>query len=73
MTVAANFLALYTLIGKGDHVICQHPTYQQLYSVPASLGAEVDLWRTTPEGKWQLSISVLKSLIKPNTKMIIVK
>src|SRR6266487_2746282 len=38
--ISANFLLLYTLIDPGDHVVCMHPTYQQLYTVPTSLGAE---------------------------------
>ncbi|KAJ5093511.1 aminotransferase [Penicillium angulare] len=69
--IQANFLALYTNIGPGDHVICHYPTYQQLYSVPESLGAEVSLWKTSAETGWQLDLTELKSLIKPNTKLII--
>src|SRR4051794_32109621 len=41
--IAANHLVFYSLVGPGDHVVCHYPTYQQLYSVPASLGARVDL------------------------------
>lgn len=70
--IAANFLVLYTLIGPGDHVICVHPTYKQLYSVPASLGAEVSLWKLKKHKKYIPSIDDLKALIKPNTKMIII-
>ncbi|KAJ6781865.1 hypothetical protein PWT90_06522 [Aphanocladium album] len=43
--IGANFLTLFSLLGPGDHVICIYPTYQQLYSVPESLGAEVSLWK----------------------------
>jgi len=71
--IAANFLLLYTLVGPGDHVVCHHPTYQQLYSVPATLGAEVSLWKATPEKQWMLEIDVLKGLLKTNTKLIIIK
>ena len=70
--IAANMTAFYALIGKGDHVICHYPTYQQLYEVPRSLGAEVDFWIAREEKKWQLDIEELKSLIRPNTKMIII-
>ncbi|KAK5019873.1 pyridoxal phosphate-dependent transferase [Cryomyces antarcticus] len=69
--IAANFLLLYSLVGPGDHVICHHPTYQQLYSVPTSLGAEVDLWRAKPENDWIPSVEELKGLIKSNTKLIV--
>lgn len=71
--IGANFAVLYSLIGRGDHVICQHPTYQQLYSVPESLGADLQLWRTSPEKGWELDLGILKSMIKPRTKMIILK
>jgi aspartate/methionine/tyrosine aminotransferase len=70
--IAANFLLLYTLIGPGDHVICVHPTYQQLYSVPASLGAEVSLWKLRKERNYIPDIEDLRPLIKENTKMIII-
>ena len=71
--IAANFLVLYSLISKGDHVICQYPTYQQLYSVPASLGAEVSLWKADEAKSWQLDIAELKRLIRSTTKMIVIK
>ena len=71
--ILANFILLYTLVGPGDHVICHYPTYQQLYSVPASLGAEVSLWRSREEDGWKLDVEELESLIRPNTKLIILK
>ncbi|GCB17771.1 fatty acid transporter protein [Aspergillus awamori] len=69
--IQANFLLLYTLVGPGDHVICHYPTYQQLYSVPESLGAEVSLWKAKEADNWRLDLNELKSLIRPNTKLII--
>jgi aspartate/methionine/tyrosine aminotransferase len=71
--IQANFLLYYTLIAPGDHVICHYPTYQQLYSVPESLGAEVSLWKAKEEDGWKLDLNELENLIKPNTKMIILK
>jgi len=70
--IAANHLVFYSLISQGDHVICQYPTYEQLYQVPASFGAEVSLWKADPTKKWQLDIEELKSLIRPETKMIVI-
>ncbi|KAF2755070.1 PLP-dependent transferase [Pseudovirgaria hyperparasitica] len=69
--IAANYLFLVSHVGPGDHVICHYPTYQQLYSVPASLGAEVDLWKSDPDNEWVPDIEQLKLLVKPNTKLII--
>lgn len=71
--IGANHLVFYSHVGPGDHVIVHHPTYQQLYAVPASLGAEVDLWEAKPEDNWAPSIEELKALVKPNTKMIVIK
>ncbi len=71
--IAANYLVLYSLIGPGDNVVCHWPTYQQLSSVPESLGATVDLWRASEEKNWLPDIEELKRLIRPNTKLIIIK
>ncbi|GAB1208077.1 hypothetical protein APSETT445_006816 [Aspergillus pseudonomiae] len=69
----ANFIVLFALIGPGDHVIVQYPTYQQLYSLPASLGAQVSLWKAKENDNWKLDIEELERLIQPNTKMIVLK
>ncbi|KIW07375.1 uncharacterized protein PV09_02220 [Verruconis gallopava] len=69
--IAANHLVFYALVGPGDHVICHYPTYQQLYAVPASLGAEVSLWKASFDKKWIPSLDELKSLIRENTKLIV--
>ncbi|KAK5090661.1 hypothetical protein LTR05_000836 [Lithohypha guttulata] len=69
--IVANFLVLYSLVGPEDHVICQYPTYEQLYQVPASLGAEVSLWKMDPSSKWKLDLEELKNMIKDNTKLIV--
>ena len=39
--IGANFLLLYSLIEAKDEVVSVFPTYQQLYSIPESFGAEV--------------------------------
>ncbi|QSZ32404.1 hypothetical protein DSL72_001978 [Monilinia vaccinii-corymbosi] len=70
--IEGNFLLLYTLIGPGDHVVCVHPTHQQLCSVPQSLGAEVSLWKLRKGKKYIPDLEELKGLVKENTKMIIV-
>lgn len=66
----ANFLVLYTLIEPGDHVISLYPSYQQLYDIPASLGAQVDYWTIREELGWLPDLEELRQLIRPNTKMI---
>lgn len=66
----ANLLALYALIEPGDHVISLYPTYQQLYDIPRSMGAEVDFWEACEEAGWVPDLDKLRAMIRPDTKMI---
>lgn len=70
--IAANFLVYYSLVGPEDHVICVHPTYNQLHSVPKMFGAEVDFLRLKEEDGYVPNINTLKSILKKNTKLIII-
>jgi aspartate/methionine/tyrosine aminotransferase len=67
--ISANYLVMYSLIGPGDHVVCVYPTYQQLYTVPRSLGADVSLWKLQPENNFALDVAELQALIQSNTKV----
>lgn len=69
----ANFIVFFALVGPGDHVIVQNPTYPQLYSLPSGLGAEVSLWQASESNHWKLDLDELERLIQPNTKMIVLK
>jgi aspartate/methionine/tyrosine aminotransferase len=66
----ANHLALYALLNPGDHVISEYPSYQQLYDIPKSLGADVDYWKIHEDQDWYPNIAELKRLIRPDTKLI---
>ncbi|MBF0787949.1 MULTISPECIES: aminotransferase [unclassified Streptococcus] len=66
----ANHLVLYALIESGDHVISLYPSYQQLYDIPRSLGADVSLWQIRESESWLPSLDELRTLMRPNTKII---
>ncbi|KAI2622382.1 PLP-dependent transferase [Hypoxylon sp. NC1633] len=70
--ISANHLVFYSLVGPGDHVICVYPTYQQLYSVPGSLGAEVSLWKLKTENGYIPDVAEFEGMIKKNTKMVVI-
>lgn len=66
----ANFLSILGLVGQGDHVIAQYPSYQQLYDWPKTLGAQVEYWQIKEENGWLPSIDELRQMVKPTTKLI---
>ena len=44
--IGANYQVLMTLIDPGDNMVSVMPTYQQHYSIPESIGAEVRILNT---------------------------
>ncbi|KAK3374226.1 pyridoxal phosphate-dependent transferase [Lasiosphaeria ovina] len=72
-SIMANYLALASLTGPGDHAICMYPTFAQLWAIPRFQGAEVSMWKLKVEdgSAWRLSLDELKGMIKENTKVII--
>lgn len=66
------FIALNTILEKGDHVICTFPGYQSLYEIPMKIGCMVSKWKLKEENEWKPDLTILKKLIQPNTKMIII-
>lgn len=69
----ANYLVYNSLFAPGDHVICQYPTYAQLYELPRIMGVQVDLWKGVVEDAWAPRLEDLETLVKPNTKAIVIK
>lgn len=68
--IGANFLALFTLVEPGDEVVSILPTYQQHYSIPETLGAEVKILKLQKENQFLPDIEALKSLVTEKTKLI---
>ena len=68
----ANHHVFYSLVEPGDRVISIMPTYQQLYSIPESYGAEVRLLNLTPENGYLPALEQLRELAVPGTKLICV-
>ena len=66
----ANHHVFYSLLSPGDRVISIMPTYQQLYSIPESYGADVQIVKLKKENNYLPDIEEIKALITPNTKMI---
>ena len=70
--IEANFLLFNVLLGAGDHAIVPYPAYQQLYSVPQAIGADVSLWHVGPETGYRYDVDALERLVRPSTRVIVV-
>lgn len=66
----ANHHVFYSLISPGDRVISIRPTYQQLYSIPESYGADVQIIDLKKETGYLPDIEAIRRLAVPETKMI---
>ncbi len=66
----ANHHVFCSLISAGDRVVSIMPTYQQLYSIPEAIGAEVALMHLKQENDYLPDLAELKALVTPDTKMI---
>lgn len=69
-TIGANALIQKTLVERGDRVIAVVPTYQQHYSIPASIGAEVECLQLRAEDNYLPDLDALRDLATPGTKLI---
>ena len=68
--IGGNALVYQTLVGAGDHVISVLPTYQQHYSIPESLGAEVDILPLRPQNGFLPDLEELRGMMRDDTHLI---
>lgn len=69
------YIAMQTLVQRGDHVIAIHPAYQSLHAVARARGAEVSAWpvlaREDGTG-WYLDLDALAAAITPRTRLLVI-
>ncbi len=71
-TSGANALVFQSLLGAGDHVISMYPAYTQLLSIPKAVpGVEHSFWPLDIKDSMRANVQLLESLIRPNTRMIV--
>lgn len=66
----ANHHIFYSIVEPGDRVISVMPTYQQLYSIPQSFGADVQLLHLSHDNDFLPDLDQLRRLAVPGTKLI---
>jgi aspartate/methionine/tyrosine aminotransferase len=69
-TIAANMLVHKALIERGDHVVSIIPTYQQHYSIPRSIEADVSTLSLEAHDGFLPDLDRLRSKVTPKTKLI---
>lgn len=63
------YCAMHALLRPQDHAIVCYPNYQSAESIPLSI-CEVSGWRLAPERDWSPDLDELRSLLRPNTRLI---
>lgn len=69
-TIGANMLVHRALVERGDRVVAVVPTYQQHYSIPDSLGADVQRLPLREGDNWLPDLDELRRLAVPGTRLI---
>lgn len=69
-TIGANMLVHKALVSAGDRVVAIVPTYQQHYSIPTSIGADVHPLQLREENGFLPDLDELRALVIPGTKLI---
>lgn len=68
----ANFLAVAALVGAGDDVLIERPTYDPLIGACRLMGARVERFDRRFEDGWRLDLDTIRQRITPRTRLIIV-
>ncbi len=68
--IGANQLVMLSVIEAGDKVVSILPTYQQHYSIPKSIGADVCTVFLREENNWLPDIDELSQKVTKDTKII---
>lgn len=64
------FIAMNTLLEKGDHVVTTFPGYQSLYQVAEDIGCHISKWE--PDHHLKFRVQDLKALVTDSTKLIVI-
>lgn len=68
--IGANHLVHLTLVEHGDRVVSVLPTYQQHYSIPESIGADVRILRLREENAWLPHLDELRAHVAGGAKLV---
>jgi aspartate/methionine/tyrosine aminotransferase len=70
-TSMANFLAMATILNRGEEVLIEQPAYDPLLSVLSYLGMEIKRFSRRFEDGYQIDLDRMGALITPRTSLIV--
>lgn len=70
-TSMANYLALSALIGRGDEVLIEQPTYDPLLAILHHLGAKVERFERRPDKGFRIGLGEMERRVGPKTKLVV--
>jgi aspartate/methionine/tyrosine aminotransferase len=68
----ANFVAIWSLLQRGDQIAMMLPNYMLAWGLARSLGVDVTPFYLRQERNWGIDIAELESLVTADTKMIVI-
>jgi aspartate/methionine/tyrosine aminotransferase len=69
-TSEANFIITLTLTREGDEVAMQLPNYMQMWGLPRSLGAKMNLFRLRSEKNWEPDWDEFEEAVNNKTRFL---
>lgn len=70
-TSMANHLAMAALLGPGDEVVIERPTYEPLVAIAAYLGARVVRFDRRPEDGFHVDVDAVRRALTPRTRLVV--
>ncbi len=71
-TSMANFLAMATVVERGDEVLIEKPAYEPMLAAAIYLGAEVKRFSRSFENGYAIDVEQLRRLVTQRTKLIVI-
>ena len=70
-TSMANYIALTALIGRGDEVLIEHPSYDPLLAILEHIGANVRRFERRPDKGFRVGLGELERRLTPETRLVV--
>jgi len=71
-TSMANFLAMATVLERGDEVLVEQPAYEPMLAAASYLGAEIKRFSRSFENGYAVDVGELRRRITPRTRLIVI-